>query len=131
MGTGDGLQRTTACALVAAALTVTSLRQVVSGTLLTVEAGKTFILGDQSESNCNAILIRVVMGWLALFGVLLVLTELEFKPVLTQFHVLAYRSARAVLALFAATICIAASPSQAWQSTPLPPPSSSSSPPPS
>jgi hypothetical protein len=52
------------------------------------------------------------MGWMALLGLLLVLAEFEVECVRKYIHIMAYRSGRAFVTLFAATICITAAPSE-------------------
>ena len=57
-------------------------------------------------------LIRVVMGWMSVIGVMLVLAELHVEKVLEYVHVLSYRSGRALIALMAGTITLSAAPSR-------------------
>ena len=110
------------------------------------------------NASCDALLVRVVMGWMSVFGLLLLMAELgarrarhrhslsaannnnhpeplHHSPITrrrhapraqptrhhslpgvevirTHVHVLAYRTGRAAIALFASTICLAAAPSE-------------------
>jgi len=83
---------------------------IVSGLTLTVVASSAFWGGVQKSSN--TLLARTVMGWMTVFGVLIVLAELGVQVIRTHVHVLAYRTGRAFVAIFASTICLTAAPSE-------------------
>ena len=78
--------------------------------LATFVAGKA--LWESEATNCNPLLVRVVMGWVAVLGLLLLLAELGVPLVLNYVHVLSYRTARAGLGIMVGTICGAAAPSE-------------------
>jgi hypothetical protein len=73
--------------------------------------------------NCSPMLIKVVMCWMSAIGAVLLLAELHVEKVLAYVHVLSYRSGRALIALMAGTITLAAAPSEipmyATPSTPM------------
>ena len=73
--------------------------------------------------NCSPMLIKVVMCWMSAIGAVLLLAELHVEKVLAYVHVLSYRSGRALIALMAGTITLAAAPSEipmyATPSTPI------------
>lgn len=62
--------------------------------------------------NCSPMLIKVVMCWMSAIGAVLLLAELHVEKVLAYVHVLSYRSGRALIALMAGTITLAAAPSE-------------------
>lgn len=76
-----------------------------------------------SGENCSPMLIKVVMCWMSAIGAVLLLAELHVEKVLAYVHVLSYRSGRALIALMAGTITLAAAPSEipmyATPSTPM------------
>mmetsp|Transcript_27836 Transcript_27836/g.46308 ORF Transcript_27836/g.46308 Transcript_27836/m.46308 type:complete len:195 (+) Transcript_27836:35-619(+) len=82
----------------------------IAGGALTLVAG--WSIFDHKNQNCNVLFVCVVMGWLSIFGILLVLAELDVKFVHNYFHILAYRSGRASVGIFAGTICMSAAPSE-------------------
>ena len=73
--------------------------------------------------HCSPMLIKVVMCWMSVIGAVLLLAELHVEKVLAYVHVLSYRSGRALIALMAGTITLAAAPSEipmyATPSTPI------------
>ena len=73
--------------------------------------------------SCSPMLIKVVMCWMSAIGAVLLLAELHVEKVLAYVHVLSYRSGRALIALMAGTITLAAAPSEipmyATPSTPI------------
>mmetsp|Transcript_9417 Transcript_9417/g.24126 ORF Transcript_9417/g.24126 Transcript_9417/m.24126 type:complete len:200 (+) Transcript_9417:16-615(+) len=81
-----------------------------SGLALMAVAGPAFWFGV--NASCDALLVRMVMGWLFFFGILLLLAEIGVELVRKNVHVLAYRTGRATVAFFAATVCLAAAPSE-------------------
>jgi len=83
---------------------------IFAGLALVGHAGPDAYYGD--NTGCNGLLVRTVMAWMALIGVLLVLAELEIACVRKYVNVLAYRSGRALVAIFASTICLGAAPSE-------------------
>ena len=62
--------------------------------------------------SCSPMLIKVVMCWMSAIGAVLLLAELHVEKVLAYVHVLSYRSGRALIALMAGTITLAAAPSE-------------------
>ena len=62
--------------------------------------------------HCSPMLIKVVMCWMSVIGAVLLLAELHVEKVLAYVHVLSYRSGRALIALMAGTITLAAAPSE-------------------
>ena len=67
---------------------------------------------DDESQNCNPMLVRVIMGWMAVLGLLLFLSELGVEQIRAYLHVLSYRSGRAAIALMIGTICVAAAPTE-------------------
>mmetsp|Transcript_13815 Transcript_13815/g.28010 ORF Transcript_13815/g.28010 Transcript_13815/m.28010 type:complete len:205 (-) Transcript_13815:49-663(-) len=84
---------------------------LAASALLTFVAGKALFYDDDSQ-NCNPMLVRVVMGWMAVLGFLLFLSELGVEKVRTYLHLLSYRSGRAAVALMIGSICVAAAPTE-------------------
>eukprot|EP00308_Calcidiscus_leptoporus_P013089 CAMPEP_0119362902 /NCGR_PEP_ID=MMETSP1334-20130426/9801_1 /TAXON_ID=127549 /ORGANISM="Calcidiscus leptoporus, Strain RCC1130" /LENGTH=227 /DNA_ID=CAMNT_0007378171 /DNA_START=88 /DNA_END=771 /DNA_ORIENTATION=+ len=84
---------------------------IVAALLLSIVAfHELFAKDEQGASNCNPLLVRVVMGWMGVIGLLMILAELEVALVRKHIHVLAYRSGRAAAGLMVGTICMAAAP---------------------